>query len=93
MADKIVNFNDITKVKDMTTLNLLRENFETAYNNQKEQIEIADMVKGLNGKSFGFIKESFENLSERLFKTKSGRNLIRKYISCILIECEVIAEI
>lgn len=83
MADKIVNFNDITKVKDMTTLNLLRENFETAYMNQKEQIEIADMVKSLNGKSFGFIKESFENLSERLFKTKSGRNLIRKYISCI----------
>lgn len=83
MADKIVNFNDITKVKDMTTLNLLKEGFDTAYNKQKEQIEIASTVKGLQDKSFGYIKESFENLSGELFKTKDGRAIIRKYISCI----------
>ena len=83
MADKIVNFNDITKVKDMTTLNLLKEGFERAYNNQKEQIEIASTVKDLENRTFGYIKESFENLSGELFKTKGGRAIIRKYISCI----------
>ena len=83
MADKIVNFNDISKVKDLTTLNLLKEGFDRAYDSQKEKIEIASMVRELSGKPFGFIKESFENVSEGLFKTKQGRAIIKKYISCI----------
>ena len=83
MAEKIVSYNDISKVKDMVTLNLLKESFDTDYKKQKEVVESLELAKDISGKNFGFIKESFENVSPELFKTKEGRSIISKYITCI----------
>ena len=78
-----MNYNDITKVKDMETLNLLKESFDTDYKKQKEVVETLELAKEVSGKKFGFIKESFENISPELFKSKEGRGIINKYIACI----------
>lgn len=83
MADKIVNYNDISKVRDMATLNLLRENFDKDFEKQKKTVETLELAKEMGSKKFGCIKESFENMSPELFKTKEGRVIMAKYIACI----------
>ena len=83
MSEKIVNYNDITKVKDLVTLNLLKENFNKDYEKQKKVVETLELAKEMKGKKFGYIKESFENFAPELFKTKEGRVIIGKYITAI----------
>lgn len=83
MAVKIVGYNDIAKVKDITTLNLLKENFDRDYNKQRERLETIEYAKSMQSKSFGYIKEAFENMSSELFKSKEGRGILNKYIACV----------
>lgn len=83
MAEKIVGYNDIAKVKDITTLNLLKENFDKDYEKQRKHLETLEYAKSMQCKSFGFIKEAFENMSSELFKSKEGRGILNKYISCV----------
>lgn len=83
MAEKIVNYNDIKKIKDMSTLNLIKENFDKDFQKQKEVVETLELAKTMSNKSFGYIKESFENMSPALFKTKGGRDIMNRYIATI----------
>lgn len=83
MAEKIVNYNDINKVKDMMTLNLLKENFDKDFEKQKKTVETLELARSMESKKFGYIKESFENMSPELFKTKEGRSIMTKYIACV----------
>ena len=83
MAEKIVNYNDIKKVNDMVTLNLMKENFDRDFQKQKDMVETIELANAMSAKSFGYIKESFENMSPALFKSKEGREIMNKYISTI----------
>ena len=83
MEEKIVNYNDIKKIKDMSTLNLIKENFDKDFQKQKEVVETLELAKTMSNKSFGYIKESFENMSPALFKTKDGRDIMNRYIATI----------
>ena len=83
MAEKIVNYNDIAKVQDMVTLNLLKESFDADYEKQKKSVETNEMAKSMITKKFGYLKECFENISPELFKSKEGRVIINKYIATI----------
>ena len=75
-------FNDIiNNVNDIDTLTEIQQMFVESCNRRKEILEVKENAKNLNIPSYLYIKESFENMSETLFKTPKGRKLISKYIS------------
>ena len=70
------------KINDMKTLeeldalqNELNEKFEV----RRRVLNLVSEAKELGGKSFGYLKESFENLSPKLFKTDEGKAVMKKY--------------
>ena len=83
MADKVVNYNDISKVKDMKTLNLVKESFDRDYEKQLNTVKTLEAAHDASHKNFGFIKEAMESLSHELFRTKEGRSILNRYISCV----------
>ena len=74
------------KINDMKTIeeldafqNELNEKFDT----RRRVLNLIAEAKELGGKSFGYLKESFENLSGKLFKTDEGKAVMRKYTNVI----------
>lgn len=59
--------------------NELNEKFET----RRRVLNLISEAKELGGKTFGYLKESFENLSTKLFKTSEGKAVMAKYASII----------
>ena len=84
---KITNMKSISeKINDMRTIeeldayqNELNEKFEV----RRRVLNLVSEAKELGGKSFGYLKESFENLSPKLFKTDDGKTVMKKYASAI----------
>ena len=80
---KNTNMKSISeKINDMKTLeeldtfqNELNEKFET----RRRVLNLVSEARELGGKSFGYLKESFENLSPKLFKTDEGKAVMKKY--------------
>ena len=74
------------KINNMKTIeeldayqNELNEKFDT----RRRVLNLIAEAKELGGKSFGYLKESFENLSSKLFKTDEGKAVMRKYTNVI----------
>ena len=74
------------KINNMKTIeeldayqNELNEKFDT----RRRVLNLIAEAKELGGKSFGYLKESFENLSSKLFRTDEGKAVIRKYTNVI----------
>lgn len=76
-------YQEIKNLKTLKEVNEFRNSIDEAINEQEESIRAKEFISSLNGKSFGFIKENFENLSNELFKTKKGRTIINNYVSCV----------
>lgn len=80
---KNTNMKSISeKINDMKTLeeldalqNELNEKFEV----RRRVLNLVSEARELGGKSFGYLKESFENLSPKLFKTGEGKAVMKKY--------------
>ena len=80
---KNTNMKSISeKINDMKTLeeldalqNELNEKFEV----RRRVLNLVSEARELGGKSFGYLKESFENLSPKLFKTNEGKAVMKKY--------------
>ena len=83
MARETLNYNDISKIKDITTLNLLKESFDKDFDKQKKIVENLELAHTMSLKGFGYIKEAMEALSNDLFKTKEGRAILGRYINCV----------
>lgn len=74
------------KINNMKTIeeldayqNELNEKFDT----RRRVLNLIAEAKELGSKSFGYLKESFENLSSKLFKTDEGKAVMRKYTNVI----------
>ena len=74
------------KINNMKTIeeldayqNELNEKFDT----RRRVLNLIAEAKELGGKSFGYLKESFENLSSKLFRTDEGKAVMRKYTNVI----------
>lgn len=84
---KIIKMKSINeKINDMKTIeeldayqNELNEMFEV----RRRVLNLVSEAKELGGKSFGYLKESFENLSPKLFKTNEGKSVMKKYASVV----------
>ena len=62
-----------------TYQNELNEKFDT----RRRVLNLVAEAKELGSKSFGYLKESFENLSSKLFRTDEGKAVMRKYTNVI----------
>lgn len=72
--------NDMKSIEELEAFqNELNEKFET----RRRVLNLISEAKELGGKTFGYLKESFENLSPKLFKTTEGKAVMNKYASTI----------
>lgn len=76
-------YDKISTIKDVDTLETLRQSLNEACDNRLKLIKIYNRANELGDKSFGFIKESIESLSSQLFEKKDGRKLMVKYSNTI----------
>lgn len=71
----------IRSIKDINTLNNLRNEFNTICEEHEKHLQAIEESKSIDSNSFLYIKESFNNLSEKLFSTKEGRKIMGRYIN------------
>ena len=72
--------NAINSVNNVEELSKLQEEFNALYENKRKSLIVNEEAKNLDVTSYFFIKESFENMSDSLFKTSKGKKIIGKYI-------------
>lgn len=75
--DNIKEFNTIDEVESY------RKAINEACDNRRDYIKSCLRAMELSGKSFGFLKECFESMSDKLYKSKAGKKLIGQYVSTI----------
>lgn len=72
--------NDIKSLEELDAYqNKLNEAFET----RRRVLNLVTEAKEVGGKSFGYLKESFENMSPKLFKSNEGKTVMNKYARVI----------
>ena len=85
--NKIINMRSINeKINDMKTieeLDAFQDELNEKFDTRRRVLNLIAEARELGGKSFGYLKESFENLSPRLFKTDEGKTVMRKYTAAI----------
>lgn len=72
-----MNKLDFTSVSE---LKRLREEFESVINQRIEKAMVNEAFDDLSNLSFGSLKSLFESVSDKLYDTKGGCKLIRRYI-------------
>ena len=84
---KIINMKSISeKINDMKSLNeldALQNELNEKIETRRRVLNLVAEARELGGKTFGYLKESFENLSPKLFKTDEGKAVMKKYTSAI----------
>lgn len=75
--DNIKEFNTIDEVE------AYRKAINEACDNRRDYIKSCLKAAELYDKSFGFLKECFESMSDKLYKSKTGKKLIGQYVSTI----------
>jgi len=75
--DNIKEFNTIDEVESY------RKAINEACDNRRDYIKSCLKAMELSNKSFGFLKECFESMSDKLYKSKVGKKLIGQYVSTI----------
>ena len=73
----------INNAKSLDELDALQNELNEKFDTRRRVLNLIAEAKELGGKSFGYLKESFENLSGKLFKTDEGKAVMRKYTNVI----------
>lgn len=73
----------INKAKSIDELNALQNEINEAIDTRRRVLNLVSEAHEIGEKSFGYIKESFENLSPKLFKTDVGKSIINRYTKVI----------
>lgn len=77
-------YEQISKTKDINSLEEIRKNVNEACDKRAEFINMCNRANELSERSFGYIKEAFESLAPELFETKKGKKIMKKYAETIL---------
>lgn len=77
MEINIQNLNTVNEIEK------IRHEINEALDARRELITNCITADKASRKSFGYIKESFENISPKLFETKKGKALIKEYANTI----------
>jgi hypothetical protein len=78
-----MNIQEIQNIKTLNELEVYEKTIKEAIENRKEFISLCEAADNASKKSFGFIKEAFETISPELFNSKSGKQVISKYVNTI----------
>ena len=73
----------ISKVKTISALDELQEQINEMLDTRRRVLNLVEEANQMNGKSFGYLKESFENLSTKLYKTSEGKSIMKRYTKAI----------
>lgn len=76
-------YEQISKTKDINSLEEIRKNVNEACDKRAEFINMCNRANELSERSFGYIKEAFESLAPELFETKEGKKIMKKYAETI----------
>jgi hypothetical protein len=73
----------INNIKTVEELDAYQNELNEMFDVRRRVLTLISEARKIGGKSFGYIKESFENLSPRLFKTSEGKSVMNKYAKVI----------
>ena len=73
----------INKTMTVNELDELQTRVNEAFETRRRVLNLVTEAHELGNKSFGYIKESFENLSTKLFKTSDGKSVMNRYAGAI----------
>ena len=73
----------INKVRTIDELNEMQNRVEQMFDMRRRVLNLVEDANKMNGKSFGYLKETFENLSTRLYKTNEGKAIMKRYAEAI----------
>lgn len=73
----------INSVKTLEELDALQNEINEQFDTRRRVLNLIAEAKEMGNKSFGYLKESFENLSPKLIKTGEGKSIIKKYTEAI----------
>lgn len=74
-------YDTINSINDINALMEMKNRFISLCESREKYLQAIKESNEINSESFLYIKESFANLSESLFKTSNGRRLIKQYIN------------
>lgn len=77
---KEVTLEYIKSIKNIDELTSLQQALNEACEERRVVLNVNDEANNLEFPSYLFIKESFENMADKLFTSKKGRKLIGRYI-------------
>ena len=73
----------IDSIKNLGELEAFQNELNEKFDTRRRVLNLLAEAKELGNKSFGYLKESFENLSPKLYKTSEGKSVLKKYASVI----------
>lgn len=73
-------FEEIKNINNTEELAKFQESLNEACKEKLDELNVKNEADCLDFPSYLYIKESFENMADRLFTTKKGRKLINRYI-------------
>lgn len=73
----------INSIKTQSELEKFKNDINEAINKRSDFITLCEIANNASLKSFGYIKESFEDIAPLLFKSNEGKNIVKKYIKTI----------
>lgn len=74
---------DINKIKTLDELETFRNKINEQCDERKQVLTVVEKAKALSKEDFGYLKESFENISPSLFQLAKGKEVIKKYKNAI----------
>lgn len=74
---------DINKIKTIAELEEFRTRINEECDARKQVLTVVDKAMDISKQDFGYLKESFENLSPSLFQLAKGKEVIKKYKNTI----------
>ena len=73
----------INNAKSLNELDALQNEINEQFDTRRRVLKLVEEAKEMGNKSFGYLKESFENLSPKLFKSEDGKAVMKKYTKVI----------
>lgn len=73
----------IKNTKTIAELDALQNEINESFDIRRRVLNLVSEANEVGNKSFGYIKESFENLSTKLYKTREGKAIMKKYAETI----------
>ena len=73
----------INNMKSLDELDAYQNELNEMFDTRRRVLNLVSEAREMGGKSFGYLKESFENMSPKLFKSNEGKAVMNKYAKAI----------